>query len=118
MLAGRLEKLAATLADDTEAVAPLEEFWREQTDKQMHAAGEASDGEAKGHSRARAISTVTAVLKDEESLPKYHPALSIQRFLDVFGPLVFRLQQAALLRKRIMFVGIPPVRTACEFGRF
>ncbi|USP80358.1 hypothetical protein yc1106_07632 [Curvularia clavata] len=115
LLAGRLEKLAAALADDSETVAPLEEFWREQTERHIYAAGGASDGEAKGHSRARAISTVTAVPKDEESLPKYHPALSIQRFLDVFGPLVFRLQQAALLRKRIMFVGIPPVRTACEF---
>jgi hypothetical protein len=33
----------------------------------------------------------------------------------VFGPLVFRLQQAALLRKRILFVGPPPVRATCEF---
>jgi hypothetical protein len=115
LLAGRLEKLAATLADDPEAVTPLDEFWQEQVSR--HGREDASDaGEAKGHSRARAISTVSAVMKDEESLPDYHPALSIQRFLDVFGPLVFRLQQAALLRKRILFVGVPPVRTACEFG--
>jgi hypothetical protein len=110
-----LERLAATLADDPEAVTPLDEFWQEQVSR--HGKGDISDeGESKGHSRARAISTVSAVMKDEESLPDYHPALSIQRFLDIFGPLVFRLQQAALLRKRILFVGIPPVRTACEFG--
>ncbi|RYN36528.1 hypothetical protein AA0119_g12042 [Alternaria tenuissima] len=114
LLAGRLERLAATLADDPEAVTPLDEFWQEQVSR--HGKGDISDeGESKGHSRARAISTVSAVMKDEESLPDYHPALSIQRFLDIFGPLVFRLQQAALLRKRILFVGIPPVRTACEF---
>jgi hypothetical protein len=110
-----LEKLAASLADDPEAVTPLDEFWQDQVSR--HGKGETSDdGEAKGHNRARAISTVSAVIKDEERLPDYHPALSIQRFLDVFGPLVFRLQQAALLRKRILFVGVPPVRTACEFG--
>ncbi|RAR02642.1 2-isopropylmalate synthase [Stemphylium lycopersici] len=110
LLAGRLEKLAAALAADPEAVTSLDDFWQEQTAKQA-----GSRGETNGHSRARAISTVSAVLKDEESLPEYHPALSIQRFIDTFGPLVFRLQQAALLRKRILFVGIPPVRTACEF---
>lgn len=112
LLAGRLEKLAAALASDPEAVTPLEEFWQEQTTKQP-----GSNGEGNGHSRARAISTVSAVLKDEESLPEYHPALSIHRFINTFGPLVFRLQQAALLRKRILFVGIPPVRSACEFGK-
>jgi len=116
LLAGRLEKLAAALADDPEAVTPLDEFWQEQVSR--HGKGDTTSdaGEVKGHSRARAISTVSAVIKDEESLPDYHPALSIQGFLDVFGPLVFRLLQAALLRKRILFVGVPPVRTACEFG--
>ncbi|EUC40207.1 hypothetical protein COCMIDRAFT_109398 [Bipolaris oryzae ATCC 44560] len=114
LLAGRLEKMAAALVEDAETVAPLEEFWREQVERRGYGS-EDGKGEGKGHSRERAISTVSAALKDEESLPAYHPALSIQRFLDVFGPLVFRLQQAALLRKRILFVGIPPVRTACEF---
>jgi hypothetical protein len=118
LLAGRLEKIAAALADDSETVTPLEEFWQEQTSRHS-STGEASDhGDAKSHSRVRAISTVSAVMKDEESLPDYHPALSILRYLDVFGPLVFRLQQAALLRKRILFIGMPPVRTACEFGMF
>jgi hypothetical protein len=109
--------MAATLADDPESLAPLEEFWQEQNSKHGSKGEEPSDnGEAKSHSRARAISTVSAVVKDEEGLPEYHPALSILRYIDIFGPLVFRLQQAALLRKRILFVGSPPVRAACEFG--
>ena len=111
LLAGRLEKLAATLAEDAEAVTPLEEFWEEQT-AQLKSHGE----ESKGHSRARAISTVSAVTKEDEQLPAYHPALSILQYIDVFGPLVFRLQQVALLRKRVLFVGSPPVRAMCEFG--
>ncbi|KAH7390007.1 hypothetical protein BKA66DRAFT_460291 [Pyrenochaeta sp. MPI-SDFR-AT-0127] len=117
LLAGRLEKMAAALADDSDTVTPLEEFWAEQTPTlQSRLTGETSQhGEAKGHSRARAISTASAVLPVDESLPDYHPALSILQYIDVFGPLVFRLQQAALLRKRILFVGSPPVRAACEF---
>ncbi|KAK1910315.1 hypothetical protein P3342_006590 [Pyrenophora teres f. teres] len=117
LLAGRLEKLAVALASDSETVAPLEEFWQEQA-AAGHTRGHVDvqdDGETKVRNRRRAISTVSAVSKDEERLPQYHPALSIQRFLDIFGPLVFRLQQAALLRKRILFVGVPPVRIACEF---
>jgi hypothetical protein len=112
LLAGRLEKMAASLAEDPEAVAPLEAFWEEQTARPH---GEASTN-PKGHSRVRAISTVSAVTKDDERLPAYHPALAMLQYIDVFGPLVFRLQQAALLRKRILFVGSPPVRAMCEFG--
>jgi hypothetical protein len=109
--------MAATLADNPESLAPLEEFWQEQTSRHGSKGEELPDNdESKSHSRARAISTVSAVVKDEESLPDYHPALSILRYIDIFGPLVFRLQQAALLRKRILFVGGPPVRAACEFG--
>lgn len=53
----------------------------------------------------------------EHSLPSFHPALSILEYIDTFGPLVFRLQEAALLRKRILFMTNPPIRPACEFGR-
>jgi hypothetical protein len=116
LLAGRLEKMAASLADDPDAVAPLEAFWEEQTSHPRAYSEAASGPEGKGHSRARAISTVSAVTKEDERLPEYHPALSILKYMDIFGPLVFRLQQAALLRKRILFVGSPPVRTMCEFG--
>lgn len=88
LLASRLEKLAAALASNSETVAPLEEFWQDQASSR-HTKGEAVDnGEAKARSRPRAVSTVSAVSTGEESLPQYHPALSIQRFLDIFGPLV------------------------------
>jgi hypothetical protein len=111
LLAGRLEKIAAALAKD-ETVAPLEEFWEEQTSKTK-----SKGTDSKGSVRDRAISTVMAIPKDEERLPEYHPALAILQYINTFGPLVFRLQQAALLRKRILFVSSPPVRTTCEFGR-
>lgn len=117
LLAGRLEKMAATLAHDSDTLTPLDEFWHQQSSSLPPAKGEPSElPHGKGHSRARAISTVSAVTRDDESLPSYHPALSILQYINVFGPLVFRLQQAALLRKRILFVGSAPVRKACEFG--
>ncbi|KAF1348240.1 hypothetical protein EJ07DRAFT_142134 [Lizonia empirigonia] len=109
LLAGRLEKMAAALARD-DSTAALDEFWAEQTSRP-----------ARAHANRetlcdRAISTATAMPKDEERLPAHHPALAMLQYLELFGPLVFRLQQAALLRKRILFVGSPPVRTTCEFG--
>lgn len=112
LLAARLERLATTLAD-CQTVAPLEEFWAEQVTATKDKA--ANTGKVRGHSRARAISTVSALVADDETLPENHPARSILHYLDTFGPLAFRLQQAALLRKRILFVGNAPVRTACEF---
>lgn len=111
LLAGKLEKIAAALAED-DMVAPLEEFWQEQTSRRK-----SKHIDSKGSIRDRAISTVTAIPKDEERLPEYHPALAILQYINLFGPLVFRLQQAALLRKRILFVGSPPVKTTCEFGK-
>ena len=47
-----------------------------------------------------------------------HPASSLPIFLNIFGPLVFPLYRAALLRKRILFVGDAPVEEACHFGEF
>ena len=47
----------------------------------------------------------------------HHPALSLPLFLDTFGPLIFPLFKAALLRKRILLVGQAPVELACNFGQ-
>jgi hypothetical protein len=115
LLAERLRKLATALAADVSATTPLEEFWNEQSRPQVCAAG---DSAKKGQGRARALSTITAVVPSDQNLPPFHPALSMLKYVEVFGPLVFRLQQAALLRKRILFVGSAPVRTCCEFGRY
>ncbi|KAF2124640.1 hypothetical protein P153DRAFT_400736 [Dothidotthia symphoricarpi CBS 119687] len=94
VLAGRLEGVARELAGGMEERegAVLERVW-----------GEVQGGEDMQEER------------EEEELPEHHPARSVLRYVDVCGPLVFRLQQAALLRKRVLFVGGPPVRGVCEF---
>ncbi|KAF1976318.1 hypothetical protein BU23DRAFT_456527 [Bimuria novae-zelandiae CBS 107.79] len=120
LLASRLRQLAETLAEDAEKTGVLEAFWEERRsggDKSKagpsKSEGDGNENGKKG--RKRALSTLTSVVPSETGLPADHPALSMVKYVEVFGPLVFRLQQAALLRKRILFVGTPPVRTCCEF---
>ena len=67
--------------------------------------------------RKRAVTSASALAPPGQSLDPYHPALSLPSFLDTFGPLVFPLYKAALLRKRILLVGQAPVEQACNFGR-
>lgn len=41
---------------------------------------------------------------------------SFSDFVNKFGPDVFVLWKAALLRKRIMLINMPPMKVACEYG--
>jgi hypothetical protein len=42
---------------------------------------------------------------------------SFSDFVNKFGPDVFLLWKAALLRKRIMMVNMPPMELACKYGK-
>jgi hypothetical protein len=42
---------------------------------------------------------------------------SVTDFVNKFGPDVFVLWKAALLRKRIMLVTMPPMEAACKYGK-
>jgi hypothetical protein len=66
---------------------------------------------------ARTLSTVTISTIEKHTLPCYHPALAITDYLDMFGPLIFPLHRAALLRKRILIIASAPIKQACEFGK-
>jgi hypothetical protein len=118
LLAEKLQQLAEKLAEDTEKTSLLEEFWEQQSSGGNGGgkAGPAKSEENGKQGRNRALSTLTQVVPSEKGLAADHPALSMLKYVEILGPLVFRLQQAALLRKRILFVGAPPVRTCCEFG--
>lgn len=66
--------------------------------------------------RNRAFSDVLMVEARKPALTPFHPASSLPDFLDTFGPLVFPLYRAALLRKRILLMAEAPVHEPCNYG--
>lgn len=75
---------------------------------------EAGSNKKQGHGRTRSASDGTALLA--HSLSIHHPAWSLTSLLDAFGPLIFPVHRAALLRKRILFSCHAPVQETCNFG--
>ncbi|KAL1860893.1 hypothetical protein Plec18167_003825 [Paecilomyces lecythidis] len=65
--------------------------------------------------RSRTLSDATAYEASRTALAPFHPAASLPEFLSSFGPLVFPLYRAALLRKRILFVTEAPVHVPCNY---
>ncbi|KAM3070319.1 hypothetical protein ACMFMG_010151 [Clarireedia jacksonii] len=70
---------------------------------------------AKGHSRMRSASDGTTLLPPGHTLSTYHPAWSLPRLLETFGPMIFPIYRAALLRKRILISAHAPVHETCDF---
>ncbi|MCJ1269045.1 hypothetical protein MMC22_008933 [Lobaria immixta] len=129
--ASALKELARNLVQDPSKTQPLEDFWTthqsqgddESVDSEPPATSPSVDRVSRKQSkpngqartRNRAISTASALAPPGQSLTPHHPALSLPTFLDTFGPLIFPLYKAALLRKRILLVGQAPVELACNF---
>ncbi|CAK7271841.1 hypothetical protein SEPCBS119000_004812 [Sporothrix epigloea] len=73
-------------------------------------------GSQPGNARNRSVSDgTTLVLPPDHHLSPYHPAWSLTTLLDTFGPLIFPIYRAALLRKRILISTHAPVREANNF---
>lgn len=69
------------------------------------------------HNRKRSASDGTSLFQPEHKLSPYHPAWSLTSLLDRFGPLIFPIHRAALLRQRILISCHAPVHEICNFGR-
>lgn len=133
LLIVRLNRKNRHLVQDPSKTQPLEDFWTthqsqdgdESADSEPHADSPSVDRvhrkqnkpNGRARTRNRAISTASALAPPGQSLSPHHPALSLPTFLDTFGPLIFPLYKAALLRKRILLVGQAPVELACNFGK-
>ncbi|OJD13537.1 hypothetical protein AJ78_06021 [Emergomyces pasteurianus Ep9510] len=122
--AAKLKELARCLADDPDMTEPLSAYWETyQLSEDAISLPDSPLGSIESlktpvrdvYARHRALSDATALLTSKQSLAPYHPALSLPEFLDTFGPLVFQLYRAALLRKRILLVGEAPVEESCNF---
>ncbi|EZF28918.1 hypothetical protein H109_06465 [Trichophyton interdigitale MR816] len=123
--AAGLKELAIQLATDPDDTQPLASYWdKHQLRDSEGSSPPESPLEYMSHPkpisvppakrRQRALSDATALISSR-TLPSYHPALTLPDFLDTFGPLIFPLYRAALLRKRIVFLGDAPVESSCNF---
>lgn len=128
------ERVARNLSKDPTKTNLLEEFWikhqlHDEDQAQEHSTQPETPSAAKAkrrqsqtspnghrHGRKRALTAPSALAPPGECLSPHHPALSLPAFLDTFGPLVFPLYKAALLRKRVLLVGHAPVELACNYG--
>ncbi|KAK0129658.1 hypothetical protein ONS96_000221 [Cadophora gregata f. sp. sojae] len=130
--AEQLKEMASELIVDTEKTEILEKYWEEhkahepclptETDSLLDSPSSlkfkpvrAISGKPKGHGRNRSASDGTALLPPGHTLSPYHPAWSLPRLLEAFGPLIFPLHRAALLRKRILITAHAPVQETCDF---
>ncbi|KAI0429676.1 hypothetical protein F5Y09DRAFT_331656 [Xylaria sp. FL1042] len=127
--ADSLKAIASKLAVNSKDVSVLEEYWdknqaRDSTDDDAApgddpasptATSKASKTPARGPTRNRSASDGTALLLPGHRLSPFHPAWSLTKLIDTFGPLIFPIHRAALLRKRILISGHAPVEQACNF---
>lgn len=127
-----LKDMAVKLAADRKQTQMLVEYWEKcgTRDTSGQAPAPITDSplnspalsfvkrpspKADGHARNRSASEGAALLPPGHRLSPFHPAWSLNRLLDTFGPLIFPIQRAALLRKRILISTHAPVHEACNF---
>ncbi|KAF7593276.1 hypothetical protein BBP40_011733 [Aspergillus hancockii] len=65
--------------------------------------------------RHRVFSDAIMLETPRPALTPFHPASSLPDFLDCFGPLIYPLYRATLLRKRILFMAEAPVHMPCNY---
>ncbi|KAI5465454.1 hypothetical protein BGZ63DRAFT_420023 [Mariannaea sp. PMI_226] len=123
-----LKSMVATLAEDRKNTGILEDYWNANKEKpgqvNRRLSGETPVSSPlvqsqpfgrKGHTRNRSASDGTSVVAAGHRLSPYHPAWSLTSLLDKFGPLIFPIHRAALLRKRILISCHAPVHEICDF---
>jgi hypothetical protein len=127
-----LKDLAAKLAADRKQIQLLANYWEQHAVRETTAPQPLKDTPlespvlsikasrpvlGKGHVRNRSASDGAALIPPGHRLSSFHPAWSLTSLLDTFGPLIFPIHRAALLRKRILISCHAPVHEVCNFGR-
>ncbi|CAD6456467.1 e869f2c6-9770-4108-a7e7-7fe8e39d6e2b [Sclerotinia trifoliorum] len=126
-----LKDIASALILDESKTERLEEFWEshkgedlgksKETDSLLDSPSSArfkfrnTPPKSKSHNRNRSASDGAALLPPGHTLSVYHPAWSLPKLLETFGPMIFPIQRAALLRKRILISAHAPVHETCDF---
>ena len=113
-----------TQVDDPTDTTALEEYWdkyklraedRSSPTRQDPAEDDPTQ-RPNGYPKTRSMSTATTFISSHHSLTPHHPALTLIESIKLFGPLIFPLYRAALLRKRVLIVTDTPVEFACNLG--
>ncbi|KAJ6446682.1 Gall11 coactivator domain protein [Purpureocillium lavendulum] len=118
--AENLKDMAAKLAKDRNMTEVLEKYWdankaKEGVDESSANLPPSPTQDRKTHSRNRSSSDGAALHPPEHKLSPFHPAWSLVQLLDRFGPLIFPIHRAALLRRRILISCHAPVHQICDF---
>lgn len=101
------------MVDDTDNTQELQEYW-EHHRLAAHDGPDPGLGHNSSQRKRRALSDAAAFHPANPTLSEDHPAISLAYDLDTFGPLIFPLQRAALLKKRILIITPTPVQPACN----
>ncbi|KAK6209693.1 hypothetical protein QIS74_11277 [Colletotrichum tabaci] len=123
-----LKDIASKLAEDRKNTSLLDEYWEKNKAKEgaeqerpaiespsVSFSAQAAQPRKANHTRNRSASDGASLLPSGHRLSPYHPAWSLTSLLDTFGPLIFPIHRAALLRKRILISCHAPVREICNF---
>lgn len=123
-----LKAMAASLARDRKQTRVLDEYWEHCgtrdpgrqpdpiKDSPMASPALGKRSIPQGHARNRSASEGGLLMQPGHRLSPFHPAWSLNNLLDTFGPLIFPIHRAALLRKRILISTHAPVNEVCNFG--
>ncbi|KAG9679547.1 hypothetical protein KCU99_g1455, partial [Aureobasidium melanogenum] len=111
--ADHLRRLVDNIVDDTDNTNTLQQYW--EHNRLLNSDHQSLDHDQRLNRRkSRALSDAAGLHPTNPTLSQDHPAMSLAHHLHVFGPLIFPLQRAALLKKSILIMSSAPVQAACN----
>ncbi|KAH6606849.1 hypothetical protein Trco_006002 [Trichoderma cornu-damae] len=120
--AENLKQMAAILAKNRNQTEILEKYWDSNRAREGEAfstvntpVSPVQDQSRTTHGRNSSLADGVSLFQPEHKLSPYHPAWSLAELLDRFGPLIFPIHRAALLRQRILISCHAPVHEICNF---
>ncbi|KAI1609401.1 hypothetical protein EDD37DRAFT_640455 [Exophiala viscosa] len=111
-----LKELARSQIEDGDNTTALEEYWDKHklTPESRTGSGAQDPQQTNGYRKSRSMSAATTFISGHHALIPHHPASTLEESVKTFGPLIFPLYRAALLRKRILIVTDTPVEFSCN----
>lgn len=120
-----LKAMASGLVANAKDTTALEEYWAKHqardhnprnTEDTLESPVAQPGNPGRSSRRNRSASDGAGLLPPGHRLSSFHPAWSLSKLLDTFGPLIFPIHRAALLRKRILISCHAPVQEVNNFG--